>query len=279
MAVESPDHNRHLLEERGYVPVPSILSADMLRQARETTAELIAAQTQAHFDSRRSTGSMISVFDDPFFADLVSWKPALAALADLGIADPRFTSGYVISKPPQSPPLFWHQDWGGWDDPISYAEPTLQIFLMYYLVDTAPANGCLRVLSGSHRQRHSMHDAIPEAHAEEISKATDPSHPAFQPLPKDEAVPVQAGDLVIGDSRLLHGAYANDSDEWRTVVTLWFHPFERYTDSLKAYMARSMNGTKDWPASAQAKIKELVPTYAGRAKPIAWNRRPGPDLK
>ena len=270
---------RYQLEKKGFVTFSHVLSAEMLQQAKDTTSRLIAAQPRKHFAARKSTGSMISVFDDSFFADLVGWTPALTTLAELGIADPRFTSGYVISKPPHSPPLFWHQDWGGWDDPLSYTEPTLQIFLMYYLVDTSPANGCLRVLSGSHRRRHAMHDAVPEAHAEEISKATDPTHLAFQPIPEDEAVPVRAGDLVIGDSRLLHGAYANDSDEWRTVITLWFHPFERYSGPLKAYMAQSMNGTQGWPASIQAKIKQLIPAYAGRATPVEWNRKPGPGLK
>jgi len=270
---------RHQLEEKGFVVFADVLSAEMLQRAQDTTATLIAAQSKEHFAARRSTGSMISVFADAFFADLVGWTPALAKLAALGIADPRFTSGYVIAKPPHSPPLFWHQDWGGWDDPGSYTEPTLQIFLMYYLVDTSPANGCLRVLRGSHRRRHALHDAVPEAHAEEISKATDPTHPAFRPVPEDEAVPVRAGDLVIGDSRLLHGAYANASDEWRPVVTLWYHPFERYSDPLKAYMAQSMNGTVAWPAAVQAKIQKLIPTYAGSATPVQWNRTPGPDLK
>ncbi len=270
---------RWQLEEKGFVTIPGVLSTPILQQVRDTTARLIGTQSAAHFAARKSTGSMISIFDDPFFAALVDWPPALATLANLGIADPRFTSGYVISKPPHSPPLFWHQDWGGWDDRVSYTAPTLQIFLMYYLVDTSPTNGCLRVLSGSHRRRHPMHDTAPEAHAEEISRATDPTHPAFQPIPEDEAVPVRAGDLVIGDARLLHGAYANDSDSWRTVVTLWFHPFERYSDPLKAYMAQSMNSVRAWPASAQAKIKDLIPTYAGKATPVSWNRIPGPDLQ
>lgn len=279
MTKKLPIDGRHQLEEEGFATIPNVLSAEMLQKARESTTHLIAAQAKGHFATHKSTGSMISVFDDPFFADLVAWPPALKILTDLGIADPKFTSGYVISKPPHSPPLFWHQDWGGWDDSLSYTEPTLQIFLMYYLVDTSPANGCLRVLKGSHRHRHAMHEAVPQAHTEEISKATDPSHPAFQPIPEDKAVPVRAGDLVIGDSRLLHGAYANDSDEWRTVVTLWFHPYERYSEPLKAYMANSMNGTHSWPISAQVKVAKLIPEYTGQAKPIDWNRRPGPNLK
>ncbi len=270
---------RRELEEDGYTVIPQVLSAAMLAQARLVTTRLLETQTQAHFAWQRSTGSMIPVFADPWFADLVAWTPALQILQALGLAEPRFTSGYVISKPPHSPPLFWHQDWGGWDDPLSYIAPTLQIFLMYYLVDTSPRNGCLRVLQRSHRERHAMHDAVPEAHTDILRQATDPTHPAFQSIAEDVAVPVQAGDLVIGDSRLLHGAYANASDHWRTVITLWFHPFDRYSEPLQAYMANTMSQIRDWPPAAQAKVQSLLPVYEGTHPPIAWNRIPGPDLR
>ena len=33
---------------------------------------------------------------------------------------PLFSAGFVVSKPPRSPPTFWHQDWWAWDDPASY---------------------------------------------------------------------------------------------------------------------------------------------------------------
>lgn len=272
------ERQRRALEDDGYCVMPDILSSRMLARARQATAELLAAQDPAHFADQKSTGSMISVFQHAYFAELAAWPPALAALAALGLAAPKFTSGYVISKPPHSPPLFWHQDWGGWDDPLSYSAPTLQLFLMYYLVDTEPANGCLRVLRGSHRRRHAMHDLAPEAHAEALRRASDPAHPAFRALPDDAAVPVRAGDLVIGDARLLHGAYANESDQRRTVITLWYHPFDRYSGPLQAYMARSLHGAAQWPPAAQAKVQDLIPVYEGTQPPIRWNRHPGPDL-
>ena len=64
---------------------------------------------------------------------------------------------------------------------------------MYYLVDTSVHNGCLRVLTGTHRTRHAMHDLLPTAHDDALRRATDPSHPAFQPLEDDIAVEVRAG--------------------------------------------------------------------------------------
>lgn len=45
-----------------------------------------------------------------------------------------------------------------WDDPRAYSDFSPMIFLMYYLEDTTPENGCLRLLPGTHRSRHILHD-------------------------------------------------------------------------------------------------------------------------
>ena len=82
----------------------------------------------------------------------------LAALAQLGFAQPKFGHGRIISKPPHSLPLFWHEDGRFGDDPVSYPWQPIQCFLMFYLNDTSAQNGCLRVIPGSHLKRHSLHD-------------------------------------------------------------------------------------------------------------------------
>ncbi len=264
----------------GYCVFEQVLTPEMLARVRAASDGLIEAQPSEHFDEQKSTGSMISVYDDPFFAELVAYPPALDALAALGYPNPRWSSGFVISKPGFSPPLFWHQDWWGWNDPVSYTDIPQQLFLMYYLVDTRIENGCLRVISGSHRKRHRMHDAVHTAHTDELRRATDPSHPAYQPMPEDQAVPVRAGDLVIGDSRLLHGSHANQSDERRTVITLWFHPnFDSAPPRIQAHLSKVQTRVQSWPPHARELIGRLVPTYDGDEEPLEWNRVPGPELK
>ena len=37
-------------------------------------------------------------------------------------------------------------------------------------------------------------------------------------------VPVQAGDLILGDARVLHGARKNQTEQRRSLVTLWYMP-------------------------------------------------------
>ena len=267
------------LIDDGYCICEQVLDETMLERVRDASNRLLAAQSEAHFEAQKSTGSMISVYDDPFFAELVAFQPALDALAKLGYPKPRWSSGFIISKPPKSPALFWHQDWWGWDDPISYTDIPQQLFLMYYLVDTTIHNGCLRVLKGTHRKRHPMHDLIPEAHTDAIRRATDPTHPVYQPLADDIAVPVKAGDLVIGDARLLHGAYANQSDQKRTVITLWYHPaFDSAPERIRAHLSQKQSRVAQWPVSAQQLVQSLVPTYDGTQEPLAWNRTPGEAL-
>ena len=270
---------RRQLIEDGYCVCEQVLTPEMLEEVRNMSNKLLEAQSAEHFEEQRSTGSMISVYDDPFFAQLVAYSPALDALASLGYPKPRWSSGFIISKPPKSPALFWHQDWWGWNDPISYTDVPQQLFLMYYLVDTEIHNGCLRVLKGTHRKRHAMHDLLPEAHNDAIRRATDTSHPVYQSVPEDIPVPVKAGDLVIGDARLLHGAYANESDQKRTVITLWYHPeFGAAPGGIRAHLSRKQSRVAQWPEAAQALVRPLVPTYDGKIEPLEWNREPGKAL-
>ena len=84
-----------------------------------------------------------------------------------------------------------------WDHPISYTDRPQQYFLMYYLVDTNRDNGCLRVIPGSHRKRHPLHDLPRQAHqSDEVGTAANLEHPALQPAPGEADVPVHAGDVV-----------------------------------------------------------------------------------
>ena len=269
---------RKLLRD-GFCLFEQVLDGELLEQTRRISDALLDGQPPEHFEQQKSTGSMISVYDDPAFAELVRCPAALDALGRLGFPRPKWWSGFVISKPAHSPPLFWHQDWWGWNHPVSYGDPVpQQLFLMYYTVDTAPANGCLRLIPGSHLERHRLHDAVPSAHTNALREMEDPRSPVYQAVKEAVDVPVRAGDLVIGDSRLLHSAHANDSDERRTVITLWYFPaFEQLPESIRSYIAAERM-IDAWPAETRRRIAHLLPQYDGGAAPIEWNRIPGPAL-
>ena len=183
---------RRQLERDGFCLLENIIDTQMLAGLKTVTDDMLARQEAAHFEENRSQGSLVSVFEDPFMAKLVAYKPMLAALTKLGFDSPKWKSGYVISKPPESPPLFWHQDARFWDDPISYTPQIVQCFLMIYLVDTTPENGCLRLIPGSHLKRHPLHDALPDAHEDNLGRMDNPEHQAYQRAEGEVDVPVKA---------------------------------------------------------------------------------------
>ena len=270
---------RRQLDRDGFCRLEGIIDEGMLARLREVTDELIARQEAAHFARNRAQGSLIRVTEQPFLARLIAYQPMLAALGRLGFDDPKWGSGFIISKAPGSPPLFWHQDARFWNHPISYTARTIQCFLMIYLVDTTPHNGCLRLIPGSHLKRHRLHDALPEAHEEHLSRADDMTHLAFQRAEGEVDVPVKAGDVVMGSARLLHAAHGNQSDQRRSNITLWYYPdFANLPAPIRAYLADT-DWSADWYQQNRALLAPLRPLYQGEAAPITLNRRPGPQLR
>ena len=256
-----------------------IIDVTMLKRLREVTNRVLARQDAAHFEARWAQGSLVRVTEHPFMAQLIAHPPMLAALAQLGFDKPKWGSGFIISKSPHSPPLFWHQDGIFWNDSISYTPRIVQCFLMIYLVDTTPHNGCLRLIPGSHLKRHRLHDALPDAHEDELSRADDMAQLAFQRAAGEVDVPVKAGDVVMGSARLLHAAHGNKSDQRRTNITLWYYPeFDRLPESIRAYLA-AYEYRPEWYVGAKDLIEPLLPVYEGDAESIALKRTPGPNFR
>ncbi len=261
-------HKRAQLLERGFVLFPQLLPASMVQHLRDVTGKMLEGRDHS---ATRSQGSMMLTSQDPAFADLIAYAPALQALASLGYAKPTFSDGYVISKPGASPRLFWHYDWFAWEDPSSYQPEPQQLFAMYYLSDTTPANGCLRVIPGSHIQHNALHDLLGEPHSRALSEASNLSLPEFSDREDEESVPVRAGDLLIGDARLLHAAHENTVEARRTLITLWYQPnFEALPPRVQAQMAaKTQKLPASWPEDAKEKLSPLLPTarFHGGAEP------------
>ena len=140
---------------------------------------------------------------------------------------------------------------------------------MYYLIDTTPHNGCLRTIPGSHLQHNPLHDHLNNPHAQDISMAKDINRPEFSTRPDEVDVPIKAGDLLIGDARLLHAAHANQSNQRRTVITLWFQPdFCTLPERIKAQMtAKTQTVPSNWTDTAKKIVTDLHPKYNGPAEP------------
>ena len=264
---------RQLIED-GYCHVENVLTSDFVLRLRQITDGLVEQQTVADARQQRSTGSMISVSGDHRLTELIAHPGALKTLDAMGLDDVKFQSGYIISKPSQGPRLFWHYDWGLWNHAISYEAVPAQLFLMYYLSDTTPKNGCLRVIPRSHIQENPLHTELLAAHTETLTEARDLNRVEFQLRPDEVDVKVKAGDLVIGDSRILHAAHANESPDRRTVVTLWFHPnFSDLPEEMRAaFVKRCDPLPPDWPAESRRLYESLTIGYDGSAAPCEFSR-------
>jgi ectoine hydroxylase-related dioxygenase (phytanoyl-CoA dioxygenase family) len=269
------DAKRRQLIEEGYCLVENLITSAEVEELREVTEHLIAQMSEEEARRQRSTGSLIPVVNDQRLAQLIAHPKAMGALEAMGFRDNRFQSGYIISKPPQSPPLFWHFDWGFWNHPISYEPTPVQLFLMYYLTDTTRANGCLRVIPGSHMRETPLHKVIADAHSEDLSQAKDLSRVEFHEQPGEIDVKVKAGDLVIGDSRIMHAAHANVSGQRRTVVTLWFHPnYQDMPEELQAaFETRKDPVPPGWSPESLRLLDSVLINYQGKTEPVKFSRK------
>ena len=254
----------------GYCHIRGVAPPTLIRQIREFADDAADRLSEEQKQRTPFQGSMISIYDHEELLPILVLPPALEALRAMGFAAPKLSSGFIISKPPEhQPPLFWHQDGILWDDPTSYTDQPVQVFLMYYLVDTSRQNGCLRVIPGSHRHRHRhrLHE-LPPAHGEEMKQVGE-AHPALQPDDDEVDVPVQAGDLVIGDARLLHSAHPNRSTQRRTVITLWFVPqFDELPEHLQAFYGKDADGEPrgrppGWSDAGWAALRQVLAHYDG----------------
>ena len=283
-----PAAARRQLVADGYCRVPGVLDPAALRATREAAEAALATVGGDHRAQWKSQGSLIAVSDHPAFADLIAHPAFQDMFERMGLGGARYSSGYVISKPPGGPALFWHQDWWGWGHPISRTDRVAQIALFLYLTDTRRENGCLRVIPGSHRRPHPLHD-LGDAHNPALAVVEDPDDPAYASHPDEVDVPVEAGDVAIADARLIHGAHPNRSGLERTNITLWWHP--RYADLPPEVRARlwqlvEREGSDTdigadrslrpdiWPEPQRSRVLPVMVSDPGPVAPEPWDRAP-----
>ncbi len=261
---------REQLHRAGYCVFPHVLEEALLQRLRAATRKLVAPMTAADRARHLSTGSMFgfSQVEDEIWGELVLHPGFFHCMQQLGYTQVTFTDGYVISKPPHSPQLFWHYDWFTWVEPEDFGPAPQQVFAMYYLTDTSRFNGCLRVIPGSHYRHNPLHEVLGQPHSEELHRMEDATRPEFQPRPDELDLPVQAGDLVLGDARLLHAAHANQSDQERTVITLWYQPdFPALPDPTKKQMVeKSQELPSTWNPELRHAVQRRMAHYQGPAR-------------
>lgn len=233
MAPEAAIEKRSQMLHHGYCVIENIVSKEFLQELRDETERLIANHEEPPDLVYQGQHVNVKREDNAVIDKLLSWEPSYQALEELGFDDFKTSGGIIIlTKEPKGPPLYWHQDWMQWNDPLS-TSPWPQIMLLgYYLTDTSIENGCLRVIPGTHHKRIDLHDQMVPAH-EQGARFIKEDHPTmFSDHPDQVYVEVKAGSLVLADARVLHAAGRNYTDERRTMILGWHR---RPTDTVPDY--------------------------------------------
>lgn len=288
MALTPEGESALALRRDGYTVLPGVLSPEEIQRYRALTQRLLVHHQDPEYREKHlSIGSLLDILREPGFVELICHPGMRAGLASLGFPEPRYQHGILFNKLPHTPRTFWHQDGTMWDHEASYQAEPLDLILIYYLVDTTPANGCLRVIPGSHRRRHALHAHLTETYTPDLRRMKDATSPAFQLYPDEASVAVRAGDVVVTDARLLHAAHANDSDADRTALSLWYVPsYEALPEPVRArFTLRAGHNDRlpyvpaDWPPEAAERLRGLLPPpYQGHEAPLPMNNVPDQRL-
>ncbi len=262
---------RQQLLKDGYCLVDGLLPVGSIERLREWSDDWLArTEHPSHWKYQGSDVKINSIrnrskrspdLPQDEVVDFLIEHP-ISIMSGLGLGD--FKAGgvfQIISKPPDAPALYWHQDWARWDDPISMSPWPQQVFLNWYLTDTHVENGCIRVIPGSHLKRFELHDHLVQAHEAGGYNIKETNEWMFIDHPDAIDIPVKTGQLLIGDARLLHGTHPNRSMTRRTVLLGWFY--------------RKLNvAPMDWDGEIPQEIIERDPET-----PFRFNREPGKYLR
>lgn len=164
---------------------------------------------------------------DPF---LLQWlcQPRILDLVE-PIVGPNIVlfASHFISKPAgHGKAVPWHQDSVYW--PLS----PMKVVTVWLAVDPAcKANGCMRVIPGSHRWGDIGHEGVDRPEEYVLSQKTRDG--AFR---EEDAVDVELapGEVSLHDALLIHGSNANTSAMRRCGYTMRYMPAEVKIDRTKS---------------------------------------------
>jgi hypothetical protein len=256
-------------EREGHRVLPGLLAGSQLRDAHDQVAALLRRPVPDGCARPHNTLVPLRWDDVLVLGALRSPRLIGAVAAAVGAVDLRWISGYVSVKEPQSPPLWWHQDWWCWSHPASFAPRAPQVAVLCYLDRTDERSGALRLLPGSHRRSVALHAALPAAHAQgEVGL----EHAAMRDDPDQLTFAAEPGDAIAIDYRLLHGTHPNEVPARRCCLILNFAPaWGELAEDIRAHLVRhpaQPSARDDTPAD----LRGILPAFAGEPRDLTLAR-------
>ncbi len=195
------------LDRLGYIPLPGIIPADLVRALCDRQAELLAeegdrAGTEVH--QEKGTDRLSDLINKGEIYHIVITQPrVLAAIAHVLDGDLRLSSLNSRSALPGQGLQGLHADWGRLETPGTY-----QVCNSLWLLDDfTPDNGATRVVPGTHRGIETPGESM-----------TDPT----QPHPDEVLLQGKAGDVLVMNSHTWHGGTINRTEKPRRVMHGYF---------------------------------------------------------
>jgi phytanoyl-CoA hydroxylase len=138
-------------------------------------------------------------------------KPEMVALIERLVRQHvRMSQDMAMIKPPGGREKPWHQDHAYFNLPLD----TRIVGLWIALDEVTPANGCMYLLAGGHREG-------PKVHFKRRDWQICDDQVAGR---RRLAAPMRAGDALLFDAKLPHGTPTNRTDQTRWAVQLHFVP-------------------------------------------------------
>lgn len=143
-----------------------------------------------------------------------------------------WTDKLNVKRPREGSGFGWHQDSPYWIHDCDHVDRLPNVFVAFD--DASEANGCLRIIRGSHKQ-----GCLPGT-ADGSQLGGFYTDPGCIDLGKDVPIEVPAGSLVFFDPHSIHGSQPNGSGLPRRAIILTYQPADFPT--LKSREIRNVAG-------------------------------------
>ena len=211
--------------KNGYVIIRNLFSAaeaDVLRRAIETDP-LVASNDMPMVDANGARSKLTlwnQAGNDTFgyFARGKRWVNAARRL--IGSPIYHFHTKVMLKEPRVGGTWEWHQDFGYWYQ-VGCLAPDKMLSAILAVDNHTIENGCMQLLSGSHRLGRLAHGVSGEqagVDQEALGKAVKRFSKVYATM--------QPGDVLFTHSNLLHSSAPNESPNWRRSLIVAYNAIE-----------------------------------------------------
>lgn len=249
--------------EQGFSIIRNVVPPDLLGEARTHVAWL----TERYPDLRPEHLHHPLIRNDAFWARLVS-DPSLVDIAEyfLGPDIACFTAHYICKPALDGQPVLWHQDGAYWK-----LDPMRALTVWIAIDECTSANGCLRMIPGSHRlplsepnRRTSTPNMLFSSSDENLVREWSERQGVVE-------VELNPGDVEIHHPNILHSSGPNSSTRRRCGLDVGYIPASTSIRSDGLYLnpllvrGQPVPGVNTYRSYPDYRPDETIP-FAGREK-------------